>query len=281
MGLSTPMGQRTQRPIPPEGIQQAICYAIIDMGTHKEEWKGQVKMNQKVKICWEFPFLPEQVFDETKGPQRLSVMQDYNVFSDPKSNFMKALTKWRGGAVDIANDLPLFIGQSCQLFITHSHKEGITYANVDSSGTMVLPASSPDPTTGQPVRVTYGAPKNPTVFFDTDKFSWAAFQSLWGFVQTKIKASTEWPTLIQKYGPEPPTGQAPIAQPVNPVQPVAPVYAQQIVQQPLATVPQPMVQQQAIPAAQAQVFAPTTVVDTQMPQSTGIVVGNSNTPPAF
>ena len=278
MGLSTPMGQRTQRPIPPEGIQQAICYAIIDMGTHKEEWKGRVKMNQKVKICWEFPFLPEQVFDETKGPQRLSVMQDYNVY--PKSNFMKALTKWRGGAVDIANDLPLFIGQSCQLFITHSTKEGITYANVDSSGTMVLPASSPDPTTGQPVRVTYGAPKNPTVFFDTDKFSWAAFQSLWGFVQTKIKASTEWPTLIQKYGQEPAVGQTQ-QQVATPVQQMVaqPVMQQQPVQQQM--VQQPVMQQQAIPAAQAQVFAPTTVVDTQMPQSTGIVVGNSNTPPAF
>lgn len=118
------------------------------------------------------------------------------------------------------------------------------------------------------------------MFFDTDKFSWAAFQSLWGFVQTKIKASTEWPTLIQKYGPEPAVGQTQ-QQVTTPVQQMVaqPVMQQQPVQQQM--VQQPVMQQQAIPAAQAQVFAPTTVVDTQMPQSTGIVVGNSNTPPAF
>jgi hypothetical protein len=86
MGLSTPQGQRIQKPIPPAGLHPAICYAIIDMGTHQENFKGNVSNKPKVKFCFEFPTLPEQVFDETRGPQRLSIMQDYNFYSDEKAN---------------------------------------------------------------------------------------------------------------------------------------------------------------------------------------------------
>jgi hypothetical protein len=265
MGLSNPQGQRTQRPIPPPGLHPAICYAIIDLGVHEDTWKGAVKRNNKVRFCFEFPTLPEQVFDETKGPQRLSVIQDYNVHSDVKSNFMKALTQWRGAPPDLTQ-LSVYVGQSCQLMIEHKAKEGINYANIMSSGTMVMPATVLD-ASGQAQRTSYGQPKNQTIFFDLDKFSWSAFHSLWGFVQNKIKSSLDWNSIIAKYGPEPQQNtQVQTQQFQQPVQ----QQAQQI-QQPVYTQPQ---QQNAFgnhqSAVQQQVES--------MPQSTGIVVGNGQAP---
>ena len=37
----------------PAGIHTARCYRIIDLGTQKSEYEGQVKMSRKIKICWE------------------------------------------------------------------------------------------------------------------------------------------------------------------------------------------------------------------------------------
>jgi len=179
MGLTSVQGQRTQRPIPPAGLHPAICYAIIDLGTHQESFKGNVSNKPKVKFCFEFPTLPEQVFDEAKGPQRLSIMQDYNVYSDDKSNLCKMLKQWRGVAkVDLAKDLPAYLGQSCQVMVTHVQKDDITYANIAASGTMILPPTA-----------NYGAPKNNPILFDLDKFSWQQFHSLWPFLQ-KISATS-------------------------------------------------------------------------------------------
>ena len=218
MGLSNiPQHARTQKPIPPAGIHPAICYAIIDMGVHSESFKGNPPRNvQKLKMCFEFPTLPEQVFDEQKGPQRLSIMQDYNVSTGDKSTLMKMLKQWRGvDTIDLAKDLKAYLGAPCNILVKHSTKDGITYANIEGAGLMVLPPSQ-----------ALGAPKNPTVFFDTDNFSWPAFHSLWKFVQDKLRSSVEWPNILAKYGNEPaaPQGnqqyQQPIAQQQSFQQPV-------------------------------------------------------------
>lgn len=273
MGLSNPTGgNRTPRPLIPMGPQPAICYGIIDLGTHTDMTPWGEKKAPKVMFLWEFPMLPEMVFDETKGSQRLGQIQEYTFYSDDKANLAKALKAWRGvQKIDLAKDLPAYLGKGCQLMIEQypSKKDGEIKNRIMSGGSIIMPPAAD-----------YGQAKNPLVFFDTDNFSWDAFHKLYPFVQTKLRKCAEWNGLLQKHGAEPANPYA-NQQGNGHAQPVAPVYAQQIVQQPLATVPQPMVQQQAIPAAQAQVFAPTTVVDTQMPQSTGIVVGNSNTPPAF
>lgn len=302
MGLSTPQGQRTQRPIPPVGLHPAICYAIIDMGTHTENFKGNVSEKPKVKLCFEFPTLPEVVFDETKGPQRLSIMQDYNLYSDDKSNLIKMLKQWRGvQKIDLAKDLPAYLGQPCQIMVVHTTKDDITYVNIASSGTMVMP----------PMPQNFGPAKNPLVLFDIDKFSWAAFQSLWPFIQTKIRASKDWSGIVAKHGPEPQQGQQQTMQPnqqfvqQQPVQQYQQTQFAQPQQQVINTaapsfeqhvnqgIQNGTIQPHVAPAPQfhsghnpnlppsgpnTQQFAPQTVES--VPSGPGIVIGNG-TPPAF
>ncbi len=258
MGLTSVQGQRTQKPIPPAGLHPAICYAIIDMGTHQESFKGNVSNKPKVKFCFEFPTLPEQVFDEARGPQRLSIMQDFNVYSDDKSNLCKMLKQWRGVAkIDLAKDLPAYLGQSCQVMVTHVQKDDITYANIAASGTMILPPTA-----------NYGAPKNNPILFDLDKFSWQQFHSLWPFLQKKIRESLDWQNIINKFGPEPQVGQVTNQQPAQQSF-QAPQYQQpafaQPTQQPVA--PPQQTFQQAHPQMNA--------------SQTGIFVGNDMDAPPF
>ncbi|MEY2869442.1 MAG: hypothetical protein RIR01_1933 [Bacteroidota bacterium] len=276
MGLTSVQGQRTQRPIPPSGLHPAICYAIIDMGTHQESFKGNVSNKPKVKFCFEFPTLPEQVFDEAKGPQRLSIMQDFNVYSDDKSNLCKMLKQWRGVAkIDLAKDLPAYLGQSCQVMVTHVQKDDITYANIAASGTMILPPTA-----------NYGAPKNNPILFDLDKFSWQQFHSLWPFLQKKIRESLDWQGIIAKFGQEPQNGQqaapqqqafqqAPAQQTFQAPQYQQPAFAQP--QQPVFQQPVAPPQQQVVPQQQTFQQAPPQM---NAPQ-TGIFVGNDMDAPPF
>lgn len=294
MGLSNPSGfTRTQKPIPPAGLLPAICYAIIDMGTHQESYKGNPPKNvQKVKFCFEFPTIPEEVFDPAKGPQRLSIMQDYNLSTGDKATIVKMLKQWRGvSTLDLAKDLPAYLGAPCTIQVVHTTKDGITYANIGQSGLMVMPPMQQ-----------LGQPKNTPVFFDTDKFSWQGFHGLWRFVQDKIRASAEWPEILQKFGPEPVQGNVQ-QQPVQQQQAYQqPVYPQQNYQMPNSFPPannqhqfgnsamQPNAQfQQQVPQFQQpvqQVPAPQQNLQ-QVPymenplQGTGIIVGNQNEPPAF
>lgn len=249
MGLSNPSGfTRTQKPIPPMGLHPAICYAIIDMGVHQESFKGNPPKNvQKVKFCFEFPTLPKEVFHEEKGPQRLSIMQDYNLSSGEKSTLMKMLKQWRNvQAIDLAKDLPAYLGAPCVIQVVHSTKDGITYANIGQAGLMVMP----------PMQA-LGEPENPKVFFDTDNFSWPMFHSLWKFVQEKLRSSMEWPNILSKHGAEPQVQQQAqpqqsFAQMGNVNQPVQ----QQVYQQPVQQMQQPQFVQQQQAAPQMQQAAP-------------------------
>ncbi len=292
MGLSNiPQHARTQKPIPPAGIHPAICYAIIDMGVHQESYQGNPPRNvQKLKMCFEFPTLPEQVFDETKGPQRLSIMQDYNVSTGDKATLIKMLKQWRNvQAIDLAKDLKAYLGAPCTILVKHSTKDGITYANIEQAGLMVMPPTQ-----------ALGEPKNPKVFFDTDNFSWPVFHSLWKFIQDKIRSSVEWNNIVAKHGPEPAVQQqaAPqqsFAQMANVNQPLQQQFQQPIQQQPVQQMQQapsfanPVTTGQTI--NQAPQFhsghgnnQPVSNVNTQQfapqVQETGIIVDNG-TPPSF
>lgn len=271
MGLSNPTGgNRTPRPLIPMGPQPAICYGIIDLGTHIDITPWGEKKAPKVMFLWEFPMLPEMVFDETKGSQRMSIIQEYNFYSDDKANLAKALKAWRGvQKIDLAKDLPAYLGQGCQLMIEQypSKKDGEIKNRIMSGGSIVMPPAA-----------NYGDTKNAKVFFDTDKFTWDSFHKLYPFIQNKLRKSVEWASLLQKYGAEPvnphanQNTQAPVQQQqfAQPVQQAAPVFQQPVQQQ-------APVQQQV--QANNQQFEPNVVE--QPIQGTGITVGNANLPPTF
>ena len=64
----------TDYPIPPAETHVARCVWVIDLGTHKTEWKGQKKRQRKVRFHFELPNC-KVVFDEDKGMEPFMVSQ--------------------------------------------------------------------------------------------------------------------------------------------------------------------------------------------------------------
>lgn len=115
---------------PPEGVHNAVCVDVVDLGLVEVTWKGKTKKSHKVRITWEI----DQEMPEGKG--RFIAMNRYTFSNDKKSNLRKMLKSWRGR--DFTNEemasfnLEVIIGVPCQLVITHNEKDGTIYANVES-----------------------------------------------------------------------------------------------------------------------------------------------------
>lgn len=199
MSLSGQAFEKKQKPIPPQGPQVAICYSIIDLGTHMKSFQGQdPKPTPLLHISWEFPNLPKVVFNEGEQPKPYGIFQEYSTSMGDKAKLPKLLSAWRGvPCKDLATELPQFLGQPCLINVEYKQdkqRPDITYANVamNGLGVMRLPAGTP-----------VGVVSNPKVFFNLDHYSHAQFATLPKWIQKKIMSSLEWSGIVAKFGPLP------------------------------------------------------------------------------
>lgn len=169
----------------PEGTHVAICYRMIDIGTIKEEYLGEAKMQHKVQLTFETPF-ETFVFHEEKGPQPYVVSKEYTLSMHEKSTLRKDLESWRGKAFTEEEakgfDVTKLIGQACQITVTHNDKG---YAQVKAISGLAKGMSKPLPT-------------NPQVILDYDNFDWDVFNSLPDFIKNKIASSKEYKALNEE-----------------------------------------------------------------------------------
>lgn len=199
MSLNGQTYEKKQRPIPPQGLQLAVCYAIVDLGTHAISYNNQpAKPTSLVQFSWEFVNLPHQVFNEEKGPQPLAIFQKYTTSLGDKAKLGKMLQSWRGRPVEnLATDLPIFLGQPCYINVEYKRdkqKPEIIYANVAMNGLGVNPIPA-----GTPV----GPLTNPKIFFNLDSYSHAEFIKLPNFIQKEIQSSQEWSGIVARFGQPP------------------------------------------------------------------------------
>lgn len=199
--------RKKQKPIPPAGLQLAVCYSIIDLGTHDETFPGQApKPTPKVHFSWEFPGYTG-IFDEKKGPQPLAVFQEYTIAAGDRAKLPKMLSSW--GRIPIkeitkisAKLLGMFLGQACTINVVHETSkkaddvdadtgQKIQYANIGNKGESVMPRMEgmvkPDKTV------------NPPIFFNLDQFSWEQYAKIPKHLQDRIAKSKEWPSILAKY----------------------------------------------------------------------------------
>ena len=133
------------------GMHQAVCYGIIDLGTHYDE--TYKKSNHKIMIQWEFP---ELRIDITRDGQTVNVpritSKRYTLSLHEKAGLRKDLESWRGRAFTAEElrgfDVHNLLGVNCLLNIVHQTKDGKTYANISSivplmKGQVKIPAETP------------------------------------------------------------------------------------------------------------------------------------------
>lgn len=184
----------------PAGVQHAVCYQVIDIGTQPQQ--GNFPSRRKVMIVWE---LPNERTEFTKDGHSIemprAISRDYTLSTDKKANLRKDLEAWRGRAFneDEAKSFEVgnLIGANCQLNVIHKKStDGTrTYANV--GGIMPLAKDT--------VKLT---PENPTLVFDLPKQGPVEFPlTMPEWIQNKIKNSDEYHDLINPRASEPSEAQ--------------------------------------------------------------------------
>lgn len=179
---ATSEGGATFEPIP-AGSYAARCFEMIHIGTVSEEYMGQMKENNKVRISWELPTEMKSFKDgEAEKPQVIS--KDYVLSMYEKANLRKHLEGWRGKnfTEDEAKafDVTKLLGVECMLSIIHKQsKKGKVYAEISSISRL-------------PKGMTCPKQINPSFEFSYDSFTEEKFQKLPEWIRKQIITTPEY-----------------------------------------------------------------------------------------
>ena len=103
----------------PAGIHQAVCYAIIDLGTQDPN-NPKFKASRKVLIIWE---LPHETINTPDGSKPRVISCEYTLSIGKKANLRAVLESWRGKQFTPEElsgfDLKKLLGANCQLNVIH------------------------------------------------------------------------------------------------------------------------------------------------------------------
>lgn len=198
----------------PAGVYVAVCYGLIDLGTHHNATFGNEA--HKILVQWEVPDVRgdfERNGEKMNLPRAIS--KRYTLSLSEKATLRRDLESWRGrrfSAQELTGfDLKAILGTACQLQVTHdTNKEGRTFANV--AAIMALPRGYKGP-----------KPENPLAFFsfeeEGDQPTMPSDLPEW--VQKIIVESREWQAAAGTTAPAPgpataPAGTAPDAPATTP-----------------------------------------------------------------
>ena len=116
-----------------EGIFNAVCYMVIDLGTHLDPTFG--KRLHSCLIGWEVP--SERIEIEKDGVKQdlpRAISKKYTISLNEKANLRKDLQTWRGKTFTEQElegfDIKNVLGKSCMIQIIHNKKADKVYANI-------------------------------------------------------------------------------------------------------------------------------------------------------
>lgn len=175
----------------PAGNHLAVCNRVVDLGTQKVEYEGQIKMQQKVFIGW---VIPGELMEDGRP---FGIGKRYTLSMHEKAAMRKDLESWRGkaftpeelgpsGTFEIQN----LIKKACFLSVVHTTRDGKTYANI--SAVASLPKGTQTPT---------GEWETVFLSLDEKEFVPSVFESLSEKMQETIASSPEFKSLPYAGGP--------------------------------------------------------------------------------
>jgi hypothetical protein len=117
------------------GVHKARCIRVIDLGTQRQEYSGEVSWKRQVMLIWE---VPEQ--DNMNG-EPLTISKFYTLSLHEKSNLGADLSSWRGRAFTETEkqgfDISKLAGVPCLLNVVEGK-------NGKPRITSIIPASNPE-----------------------------------------------------------------------------------------------------------------------------------------
>jgi hypothetical protein len=170
----------------PAGNYIARCYSMIHMGHITEEFKGEKKEMNKVRITWELP-TELTVFKEENGEQPFSISKEFTLSLDERATLRKFLESWRGKSFTEEEtkrfDIAKLVGIPCMLNIIHKQSsKGNIYADIASVSAMPKGIVCPEQI-------------NKSLVYSVLSNDLATLETFPDFIKSKIKASREYITM--------------------------------------------------------------------------------------
>lgn len=170
-------GNGNFEPLEP-GIYGAICTRVVDLGTQKNEYKGEVSHVRQVLLGFE-------VAKYMQDGRPFYVMGTYTLSLSEKATLRKILEGIRGKAFTDEErkgfEMKKVLGAKCQLVIgqTSGGKAKIV------TGAPVQGAATPQPSS--------------LIYFSLEEFSHVVFESLGEWIKGKIVQSPEYEKAIGEH----------------------------------------------------------------------------------
>jgi len=133
----------------PQGTHIAICDQVVDLGKQviKSQMYGE-SVKHQVYIRWQIPeerYEYEYEGEKREGPSTIG--KTYTVSLGEKANLRKDLQAWRGKPFTPDElrgfDIAKLLGVPATITVTHTEKDGRTFANIASVGG--IPKGMPKP----------------------------------------------------------------------------------------------------------------------------------------
>jgi len=173
-------------PVPP-GSHVARCYRIIDMGTQRTEYKGDVKLQHKIMMQFEVHSEDDNgVPLTTSKGEPMSISKNYTLSLSDKATLRADLESWRGRSFTEDElrgfELKNILGVWAMITVVKSQgNDGKSYTNIASVNPIpkTMKASLPDGF-------------NEVKMFTISDPDMALFSTFGEKLQAKIKAAPEW-----------------------------------------------------------------------------------------
>lgn len=164
-------------PVSP-GTHFAICDQVVDLGKQRTNFQGQESVKHQVYIRWQIPTeRVEWEVDGTKKEGPAVIGKTYTLSLGEKANLRKDLQAWRGKAFSPDElrgfDISKLLGVPATITVTHTEKDGRTYANVASVG-------------GLPKGMTPPLLEGEALLYDSDNLG--SFEKLSKRMQERVRA---------------------------------------------------------------------------------------------
>ena len=107
----------SEYPKVPTGVHNARCVRVIDLGTQRNDYGGNITFKRQVLIIWEIP-------DQMSNDQPMTISKFYTLSLHEKSNLGMDLVSWRGRPFTEQEkegfDITKLIGVPCQINVMHN-----------------------------------------------------------------------------------------------------------------------------------------------------------------
>ena len=171
--------EKKVREIPKEGLTQAVCVGVVDLGTQETRQYG---LKHQLQLTFETPRL-KTVFNDEDGEQPFWQRAKFTWSFHEKAILPKAIAALYGVSVLPATiKLNELIGKNCMINIKHLSNDDGTFAYIESYAPLMdgLTAELPQ--------------KAPFTFF-FDNFTKEDFESLSEWQQEQLKETPEYKAL--------------------------------------------------------------------------------------